>query len=83
MIIGPLGFDAWQARIREPDRETTVSRHALRDLLDRLDEILSGNTEGLSSPLGALQPPRVSRKTAVPRACTASKLIAWPLTWGS
>ena len=67
MIIGPLGFDAWQARMREPDGETTVSRHALRDLLDRLDEILSGNTEGLSSPPGALQPPRVPRaRTAVP-----------------
>jgi len=42
VIIGPLGFDAWQARVREPDGETTVSRHALRDLLDRLDEMVAG-----------------------------------------
>ena len=45
VIIGPLGFDAWQARIPEPDGETTVSRHALRELLDRLDELSGRETQ--------------------------------------
>ncbi len=39
VIIGGGGFGTWQARIPEPDGETVTSRHTLRELLDRLDEL--------------------------------------------
>lgn len=42
VIIGDLGFGAWQARIPEPDGETVVTRYALKDLLDKLGELLGG-----------------------------------------
>ena len=39
VIIGDGGFGVWQARIPEPDGERVISRHALRELLDKLDEL--------------------------------------------
>ncbi len=39
VIIGDGGFGVWQARIPEPNGETITSRHTLRELLDRLDEL--------------------------------------------
>jgi hypothetical protein len=41
LVVGTLGArGAWQARIPEPDGETVATRWHLRDLLDRLAEIL-------------------------------------------
>jgi len=39
VIIGSGGFGTWQARIPEEAGETVTSRHTLRDLLNRLDEL--------------------------------------------
>lgn len=39
VIIGDGGFGTLQARIREPDGETVITRYTLRELLDRLDEL--------------------------------------------
>ena len=41
VVIGTLGErGAWQARIPEPDGESVATRWHLRDLLDRLAELL-------------------------------------------
>jgi hypothetical protein len=41
LVIGTLGFGgAWQARIPERDGETVLTRYLLKDLLDRLAELL-------------------------------------------
>jgi hypothetical protein len=40
VIIGDGGFGVWQARISEPDGERIISRHMLRELLDKLDELI-------------------------------------------
>jgi len=39
VIIGEFGFGVWQARIPEPDGEHVISRHTLRELLDKLDDL--------------------------------------------
>jgi hypothetical protein len=39
VIICPGEFGTWQARIPEPNGETVATRHTLRELLDRLDEL--------------------------------------------
>jgi hypothetical protein len=39
VIIGDGGFGTVQARIPELDGETVITRYALRELLDRLDEL--------------------------------------------
>jgi hypothetical protein len=39
VVIGDGGFRVWQARIPEPDGERIISRHTLRELLDKLDEL--------------------------------------------
>ena len=39
VIIGPFGFGTWQARISEENGETVITRHTLRELLDRLGEL--------------------------------------------
>ena len=41
VVIQPGQFATWEARIPEPAGETVVVRHTLRDLLDRLGELLS------------------------------------------
>jgi hypothetical protein len=41
VIIGDGGFGTWQARIPEPSGETVTTRYTLRELLDRLDELVS------------------------------------------
>jgi hypothetical protein len=43
-VIGTLESGAWQALIPEPDGETVITRYHLRDFLDRLDELLSGES---------------------------------------
>ena len=40
VIVGTAEFDTWQARIPEPDGETVITRHTLRELLDKLAELL-------------------------------------------
>lgn len=40
VIIGDGGFGVWQARIPEPNGEHVISRHTLRELLDKLDDAL-------------------------------------------
>lgn len=47
VIIGDGGFRIWQARISEPDGERTISRYTLRELLDKLDELIG---EGRNQP---------------------------------
>ncbi len=37
--MGPGEFGTWQARIPEAAGETVTTRHTLRELLDRLDEL--------------------------------------------
>jgi len=45
VIIGEGGFGTWQARIPEPNGETVTTRHTLRELLDRLDQLTGGETQ--------------------------------------
>ncbi len=40
VIIGLADFGAWEGRIPAADGETTAVRHTLRELLDRLDELM-------------------------------------------
>jgi hypothetical protein len=40
VVIQPGQFATWEARIPEPAGETAIVRHTLRDLLDRLGELL-------------------------------------------
>lgn len=40
VIIGDGGFGTMQARIPEPDGETVITRYTLRELMDKLDELL-------------------------------------------
>ena len=42
VIIGDGGFGTVQARIPEPDGETVITRYKLWELLDRLDELMTG-----------------------------------------
>jgi hypothetical protein len=61
VIIGPLGFEAWQARIPEPNGETVTSRDTLKELLDRLDELTGGPAVDLPRTARHHIPPVVSR----------------------
>ena len=40
VLVQPGEFAVWEARITEPDGETTIVRHTLRELLDRLGEVV-------------------------------------------
>jgi hypothetical protein len=40
VTVQPGQFQTWEARIIEPDGETVVVRHTLRELLDRLGALL-------------------------------------------
>jgi hypothetical protein len=40
VIIGDGGFGTMQARIPEPNGETVITRYTLRELLDKLGELL-------------------------------------------
>ena len=46
VIIGPDQFATWQARIPEPSGETVVTRHTLRELLDKLSTLVGGQPDG-------------------------------------
>ena len=50
VIIGEGEFGTWQARILEPNGEVFTTRHTLRELLDRLDE-LTGQQDQESAQL--------------------------------
>lgn len=39
VILGDGGFGTWQARIPELCGETVITRHTLRELLDKLTEL--------------------------------------------
>jgi hypothetical protein len=39
-VIEPGQFKTWEARIPEPSGETVIVRHTLRELLDRLAELV-------------------------------------------
>jgi len=41
VIIGDGGFGTMQARIPTPDGEIVITRYTLRELLDKLDELMS------------------------------------------
>jgi hypothetical protein len=43
--IGSGGFGTLQARIPEENGETVTTRYTLRELLDKLDELLSGQSD--------------------------------------
>jgi hypothetical protein len=40
VMVQPGQFATWEARITEADGETTIVRHTLRELLDKLAELL-------------------------------------------
>jgi hypothetical protein len=40
VIVGDGGFGTFQGRIPEENGETTITRYSLRELLDKLDELL-------------------------------------------
>ena len=40
VVVGDGGFGTMQARIPEQDGETVITRYTLRELLDKLDELL-------------------------------------------
>ena len=40
ILVGGGGFGTWQAIIPEENGETVITRYTLRELLDRLSEIL-------------------------------------------
>jgi hypothetical protein len=43
VIIGDGGFGTWQARIPESHGETVITRYTLRELLDKLGELIAGD----------------------------------------
>ena len=43
VIIGDGGFGTWQARIPESHGETVITRYTLRELLDKLSELIAGD----------------------------------------
>jgi hypothetical protein len=40
VIVGDGGFGTMQARILEPNGETVITRYILKELLDKLEELL-------------------------------------------
>jgi hypothetical protein len=44
VIIGDGGFGTFQARIPEENGENVITRHTLRELLDKLDEVTGPGT---------------------------------------
>ncbi len=45
VIIGSGGFGTWQARIPEPYGETVITRYTLRELLDKLSDLIAGHDD--------------------------------------
>jgi len=43
VIIEDGGFGTWQARIPESHGETVITRYTLRELLDKLGELIPAN----------------------------------------
>ena len=50
VVIGDGGFGTMQARIPEPAGETVITRYALRELLDKLDEVTAGQQDQSGAP---------------------------------
>jgi hypothetical protein len=44
VIVGDGGFGTFQARIPEENGENVITRHTLRELLDKLDEVTGPGT---------------------------------------
>lgn len=40
VIVGDFGFGALQARVPHPSGETVITRYSLRDLLDKLEQVV-------------------------------------------
>jgi hypothetical protein len=51
VIIGDGGFGTWQARIPESHGETVITRYTLRELLDKLGELIAGDDGQLGGTL--------------------------------
>lgn len=49
VIIGDGGFGVWQARVPEPDGERTISHYTLRELLDKLNDLIGERHSWLDS----------------------------------
>jgi hypothetical protein len=45
VIVGDGGFGTVQARIPKPDGEIVITRYTLRELLDKLSELMAGDGE--------------------------------------
>jgi hypothetical protein len=59
VIIGDGGFGTWQARIPESNGETVITRYTLRELLDKLGELMAGR--GGESTRAAVDAPVAAR----------------------
>jgi hypothetical protein len=47
VIVGDGGFGTVQARIPKPDGEILITRYTLRELLDKLEELVAGHDEAM------------------------------------
>jgi len=45
VVVGDGGFGTMQARIPEENGETVITRYSLRELLDKLDQALTGHQD--------------------------------------
>jgi hypothetical protein len=52
VIIGDGGFSTLQARIPEPSGETVITRYTLRELLDKLEEVIAVQDDQAGSSPG-------------------------------
>lgn len=43
-VIAGLGW--WQGQVPEANGETVITRYTLRELLDQLDDLIGGRTDG-------------------------------------
>ena len=66
VIVGDGGFGTMQARIPEPDGETVVTRYTLRELLDKLGELLDGMTPPPEAPTPPTRPASLAQGVAGP-----------------
>lgn len=69
VIVGAADFGTWQGRIPEPNGETVVVRHTLRELLNRLDELTGLGGTVVRWPGRVEGPPRLGRHRTCPNLC--------------
>jgi hypothetical protein len=58
VIVGKGEFGTWEARIPHPTGETVTIRHTLRELLDRLAELLADPDDAPGRCLPGVSPAR-------------------------